>query len=493
MAMREPVAMDFMGVGPAAAAGRNGSWRSSEAAAAGGEPGGLLVRPIPNGVHARKSPEDGGSTITHAFASSGNNLHGLRKQPWSRRFQSEEGYAAVSPKRERASPDVTPDVQAHYLSDNSAPASPSHHNPGEFWRMQQPQPQARKNQTTYAGHLQAGAPRTSPFRDEASQRGDQADPENQPRPPSSQGTFGSPTPSQFQANGAEAMAYKKPPFHNYPSQAGNVHGQAVARPASGGGKQQQQQPSTTQLTIFYAGMVNVYNDVPFDKAQAIMLLAGSGNSWSSNYMSPPVVSGAAAGRNPFLKSPMSAPQSTPSTPGSPTASPQVPTAGGHPPRSGVIFSNVRQPPITNVELPQARKASLARFLEKRKDRTRKPPLNEDVESASASRDKSPGPSTSQPSTRSPSPSPAVQDQHHRASSRAPSGAPSAQPRRDQGSEPNSPPTKPPSTPPRQSGTLDSEKKTLTAPKRRDDSDDQAHFSKRARSGRSHDPDESSSL
>jgi len=220
-----------------------------------------------------------------------------------------------------------------------------------------------------------------------------------------------------------------------------------------------------------------------------MLLAGSGSSWSSNHMNPPVASGTAAGRNPFLKTPMSVPQSTPSTPGSPMASPQVPTTNvGDPPRSGVVFSNVRQPPITNVELPQARKASLARFLERRKDRTRKPPLSEDVESASASRGKSPGPSTSQPSgsTRSPSPSPAVQDQHHRAPR-----APSVQPRRDQGSEPNSPPTKPPSTPPRQN-TLDSEKKALP-PKRRDNSD-QAYFNnKRARSGRLHDPDESSSL
>ncbi|KAH7366120.1 hypothetical protein KP509_18G064100 [Ceratopteris richardii] len=34
---------------------------------------------------------------------------------------------------------------------------------------------------------------------------------------------------------------------------------------------------TAQLTLFYAGTVNIYDDVPADKAKAIMLLAGTGN------------------------------------------------------------------------------------------------------------------------------------------------------------------------------------------------------------------------
>lgn len=35
--------------------------------------------------------------------------------------------------------------------------------------------------------------------------------------------------------------------------------------------------SSPQLTIFYGGTVNVYDDIPADKAKAIMLMASSGN------------------------------------------------------------------------------------------------------------------------------------------------------------------------------------------------------------------------
>jgi hypothetical protein len=254
------------------------------------------------------------------------------------------------------------------------------------------------------------------------------------------------------------------------------------------------------------------------QAQAIMLLAGSGNTWSSNYMNPPA-SGAPA--RPF-SAPMAVPQSTPSTPGSPA--PQAPTTSAAvPPRPvvpGVVFSNARTAPIQNgttsspsffhdylslefklfsgfeavlsmmftwrwlwwcaVELPQARKASLARFLEKRKDRVRKVPVKEEGD-ASPSRDRSPGPSVGKPATRSrsasPSPSPAaaaaVQD--HRSSPAGPrhqAGASSC-------SEPGSP-TRPPGTPPRRSV---SEERSGGTPKRRDYEPEQK-ANKRARSGRS---------
>nr|ABK23754.1 unknown [Picea sitchensis] len=38
-----------------------------------------------------------------------------------------------------------------------------------------------------------------------------------------------------------------------------------------------EKPSGAQLTIFYGGTVYVYDDIPTDKGQAIMLMASSGN------------------------------------------------------------------------------------------------------------------------------------------------------------------------------------------------------------------------
>ncbi|GMI97856.1 jasmonate-zim-domain protein 1 [Hibiscus trionum] len=106
------------------------------------------------------------------------------------------------------------------------------------------------------------------------------------------------------------------------------------------------EPRTAQMTIFYGGQVIVFNDFPADKAKEIMLLAGKGSS-QSNSINP--------------------------NPAHMNASP-VESGIGVPPTSN--FSNtvtqdcVRSAhrPIPGGDLPIARRASLHRFLEKRKDR-----------------------------------------------------------------------------------------------------------------------------
>lgn len=51
---------------------------------------------------------------------------------------------------------------------------------------------------------------------------------------------------------------------------------------------QETTPITRQLTIFYGGQAHVFEDVSFDKAEAIMALAGStGRSWSTVYSPQP--------------------------------------------------------------------------------------------------------------------------------------------------------------------------------------------------------------
>ncbi|KAK3043080.1 hypothetical protein RJ639_001195, partial [Escallonia herrerae] len=150
-----------------------------------------------------------------------------------------------------------------------------------------------------------------------------------------------------------------------------------------------------QLTIFYAGTVNVFNDISPEKAQAIMFLAGNGCSVASNV--PPPRSQAQA-PNPkmaedvvFVNQPMNTPPSSAlSSPLSVSSHPVGQPVGGSAKNDGPVKTTEGlASPVTKVDspkiptstghasntnmispsaVPQARKASLARFLEKRKER-----------------------------------------------------------------------------------------------------------------------------
>ncbi|XP_038893490.1 protein TIFY 6B-like isoform X2 [Benincasa hispida] len=146
--------------------------------------------------------------------------------------------------------------------------------------------------------------------------------------------------------------------------------------------------SMAQLTIFYAGSVYVYNDISPEKAQAIMLLAGSNGlpQTLNNILSTGQVKASFTGEsfhgmpllglsNPHSKGHNAGVGSCSNTELPTAAKPIQTSVSSHPNHSEPPMDASSVAPISPIPptfipaaVPQARKASLARFLEKRKER-----------------------------------------------------------------------------------------------------------------------------
>jgi jasmonate ZIM domain-containing protein len=136
---------------------------------------------------------------------------------------------------------------------------------------------------------------------------------------------------------------KKETMELFPQSAG--FGQQDAITADSAADAREQEPEKRQLTIFYGGKVLVFNDFPADKAKGLMQLASKGSPVAPQNAAAP----APAAVTDNTKAPMAVP--------APVSS--LPTAQ----------ADAQKPARANAsDMPIARKASLHRFLEKRKDR-----------------------------------------------------------------------------------------------------------------------------
>ena len=136
---------------------------------------------------------------------------------------------------------------------------------------------------------------------------------------------------------------KKETMKLFPQSAG--FGQQDAITADSAADAREQEPEKRQLTIFYGGKVLVFNDFPADKAKGLMQLASKGSPVAPQNAAAP----APAAVTDNTKAPMAVP--------APVSS--LPTAQ----------ADAQKPARANAsDMPIARKASLHRFLEKRKDR-----------------------------------------------------------------------------------------------------------------------------
>ncbi|XP_039004040.1 protein TIFY 6B-like [Hibiscus syriacus] len=146
--------------------------------------------------------------------------------------------------------------------------------------------------------------------------------------------------------------------------------------------------SPAQLTIFYGGEVNVFDDITPEKAQAIMFLAGSSSAYpkpqaQTHILKPVQVESVPANQiiNTQLNSGASNPHVVAAQSGSGSTSTEdqmiCKTSGTRTPSTPI--SKFEPPKLLNTmgyvaatgmmpSIPQARKASLAQFFEKHKER-----------------------------------------------------------------------------------------------------------------------------
>lgn len=113
------------------------------------------------------------------------------------------------------------------------------------------------------------------------------------------------------------------------------------------------------MTIFYAGQVIVLNDFPAEKAKEVMLAASKGSSLSQHAAAAPNLAKSKPAFAPnYAKSPVESGGVVSSSPV------PVPSLGAN----AIQEHGGRLAEPLACDLPIARRASLHRFLEKRKDR-----------------------------------------------------------------------------------------------------------------------------
>ncbi|KAL9224641.1 hypothetical protein vseg_000659 [Gypsophila vaccaria] len=130
------------------------------------------------------------------------------------------------------------------------------------------------------------------------------------------------------------------------------------------------EPAAAQMTIFYGGQVVVFNDLPADKANEVINLASSFESKKRKIDTPASVVVPISDVNPIHVAKPSITQSSNPKPNQPQI--QNLTVGALPNFGNNVTPVVAAVPRVAIrgaaDLPIARKASLHRFLEKRKDR-----------------------------------------------------------------------------------------------------------------------------